>query len=153
MIESRRWDEFSLLQVYLARTEGSAEGRISWKFDFSPAGLKIKSVSIAAASQTFQSGRVCWRLQAGSSSTEFSGGTATSTLRVTVTAPDSFPVLDPSDGSTHSFQNVAGSSELTVTAELGGGDGDVSWQHSQLFRQSLKQTEDYSFDVQICLDD
>lgn len=139
--------------MYIARTEGSAEGRISWKFDFSPVGLKIKSVSIAAASQTFQSGRVCWRLQAGATTTEFPGGTATNTLRVNVAAPDSFPVFNPSDGNTQSFQNVAGSSELMVTAELGGGDGDASWQHSQLFRQSLKQTEDYSFEVQIYLDD
>lgn len=139
--------------MYIARTEGSAEGRISWKFDFGPAGLKIKSVSIAAASQTFQSGRVCWRFQAGTTTTEFSGGTVTSTFRGSVTPPDRFPVSNPSDGSTRSFQNVAGSSDLIVTAELGGGDGDASWQHSQLFRQSLKQTEDYSFEVQIYLDD
>ncbi|CAG11669.1 unnamed protein product [Tetraodon nigroviridis] len=116
--------------VYLARTEGSAEGRISWKFDLRPAGLKVKSVSITAASQTFESGRVCWRLQAGATTTEFSG-----------------------DGNRRSFQDAAGSSELIVTAELGGGDGDASWQHSQLFRQSLKQTEDHSFEVQIYLDD
>lgn len=70
----------------------------------------------------------------------------------TRTPPDSFPVFPP-DGTTQSFQNVAGSSEVMVTAELGGGDGDASWQHSQLFRQSLKQTEDYSFEVQICLED
>lgn len=139
--------------MYIARTEGSAEGRVSWKFDFSPAGLKIKCVSIAAASQTFQSGRVCWRLQADAATTEFSGGTVASTVRVNVTPPDRFPVSAPSDGNAQSFQNVAGSSELIVTAELGGGDGDASWQHSQLFRQSLKQTEDYSFEVQIYLDD
>lgn len=77
----------------------------------------------------------------------------TNTLRVTGAAPDGFPVFHPSDGNTRSFQNFAGSSELIVTAELGGGDGDASWQHSQLFRQSLKQTEDYSFEVQIYLDD
>ncbi|XP_029687591.1 peptide-N(4)-(N-acetyl-beta-glucosaminyl)asparagine amidase-like [Takifugu rubripes] len=116
--------------VYIARTEGSSEGRISWKFDFSPVGLKIKSVSIMAASQTFQSGRVCWRLQAGPTTTEFSG-----------------------DGNVQSFQNVAGSPELVITAELGGGDGDASWQHSQLFRQSQKHTEEYSFEVQIYLED
>lgn len=139
--------------MYIARTEGSAEGRVSWKFDLSPAALKIKRVSIAASSQTFQSGSVCWRLQAGSTTAEFPGGTVTSSLRVDVSPPDSLPVFHPSDGSAQSFHNLAGSSQLIVTAELGGGDGDASWQHSQLFRQSLKQTEDYVFDVQIYLDD
>lgn len=139
--------------MYIARTEGSSEGRISWKFDFSPVGLKIKSVSIMAASQTFQSGRVCWRLQAGPTTTEFSGGTITITAQVNVTLPDNFPVFPPSDGNVQSFQNVAGSPELVITAELGGGDGDASWQHSQLFRQSQKHTEEYSFEVQIYLED
>lgn len=64
----------SPLQVYLARTEGSSMGRISWKLDFAPAGLKIKSVSIMASSQTFQSGTVCWHSQADQVMAEFTGG-------------------------------------------------------------------------------
>ncbi len=65
---------YFLLQVYIARTEGSSTGKISWKFDFAPAGLKIKSVSVMASSQTFHSGKVCWHLQASQITTEFSGG-------------------------------------------------------------------------------
>lgn len=115
----------------------------------------MKSVSIAAASQTFESGRVRWRLQAGSTTTEFSGGRPTGAAWGDRAPPDGFPPppSGPSDGNARSFPDVAGSSELIVTAELGGGDGDGSWQHSQLFRQSLKQTEDYPFEVQIYLDD
>lgn len=52
-----------------------------------------------------------------------------------------------------SFQSLAGSSELIVVAGLSGGDGETSWQHSQLFRQSLKQTEDSSFEILIHLED
>lgn len=74
-------------------------------------------------------------------------------LGVNGTPPHSCPVFGPSDGNTQSFQNLAGSSELVVTAELSGGHGDASWQHSQLFRQSLTQAEDPSFEVQIHLDD
>ncbi|XP_054462106.1 peptide-N(4)-(N-acetyl-beta-glucosaminyl)asparagine amidase [Anoplopoma fimbria] len=116
--------------VYIARTEGSSVGKICWKFDFSQAGMKIKSVSIMASSQTFHSGKVCWHLQAGQSTTEFSG-----------------------DGKMQSFQSLSGSSEFIVVAELSGGEEETSWQHSQLFRQSLKETEDTSFEILIHLED
>lgn len=62
------------LQVYIARTEGSSKGTVSWKFDFAPVGLKIKSVSVMAISQTFHTGKVSWHFQSGLSTTEFSGG-------------------------------------------------------------------------------
>ncbi|XP_035537083.1 peptide-N(4)-(N-acetyl-beta-glucosaminyl)asparagine amidase isoform X3 [Morone saxatilis] len=116
--------------VYIARTEGSSMGRISWKFDFAPAGLKIKSLSVMASSQTFHSGKVCWQLQAGPITTEFSG-----------------------DGKMQSFQSLSGSSEFIVVAGLSGGEGETSWQHTQLFRQSLKQTEETSFEILIHLED
>nr|XP_057903043.1 peptide-N(4)-(N-acetyl-beta-glucosaminyl)asparagine amidase [Doryrhamphus excisus] len=114
--------------VYIARTEGSSTGQISWKFDFAQTKLTIKSVSIRASSQTFHSGKVYWRLQSGSTTAEFFG-----------------------DGSVQSFQSLNSSSELMVTAQLSGGDGDASWQHSQVFRQSLKETGEPSFEVLIYL--
>ncbi|XP_073319657.1 peptide-N(4)-(N-acetyl-beta-glucosaminyl)asparagine amidase [Pagrus major] len=116
--------------VYIARTEGSSMGTISWKFDLAPAGLKIKSVSVMASSQTFHSGKVCWHLQTGQITTEFSG-----------------------DGKMQSFQSLSGSSEITVVAGLSDGEGETSWQHAQLFRQSLKQTEEPSFEILIHLED
>ncbi|XP_036949635.1 peptide-N(4)-(N-acetyl-beta-glucosaminyl)asparagine amidase [Acanthopagrus latus] len=116
--------------VYIARTDGSSTGRISWKFDLAPADLKIKSVSVMASSQTFHSGKVCWHLQTGQITTEFSG-----------------------DGKMHSFQSVSGSSEITLIAGLSGGEGETSWQHAQLFRQSLKQTDEPSFEIVIHLED
>lgn len=125
-----RKEENDWQMVYIARTEGSSMGRISWKFDFAPAGMKIKSVSVMASSQTFHSGKVCWQLQAGQITTEFSG-----------------------DGKMQSFQSLSGCSEFVVEAGLSGGDGDASWQHSQLFRQSLKQTEESTFEVLVHLED
>ncbi|XP_037549498.1 peptide-N(4)-(N-acetyl-beta-glucosaminyl)asparagine amidase [Nematolebias whitei] len=132
------WDKESVFRkvendwkmAYIARTEGSLVGKIRWKFDFAPAGLKIKSVSIMAYSQTFQSGKVCWLLQSGQSSAEF-----------------------PGDGTLQSFPSWSSSSELFVVAELSGGEGDLSWQHSQLFRQSLEEQEEPSFEVIINLQD
>lgn len=38
--------------------------------------------------------------------------------------------------------------DFEICAKLSGGKGDVAWQHTQLFRQSLNSNE-YSFDLQI----
>ncbi|TNN78979.1 Peptide-N(4)-(N-acetyl-beta-glucosaminyl)asparagine amidase [Liparis tanakae] len=122
--------------VYICRTEGSPVGTICWKFDFSPAGMKIKSFSIMASSQTFHSGKVSWNLHSGQSTTEFSG-----------------------DGKMQSLQSLSGSSEFIVVAELGGGEEEMSWQNSQLFRRSLKEAEaeaeeeESSFEILIHLED
>ncbi|XP_019730216.1 peptide-N(4)-(N-acetyl-beta-glucosaminyl)asparagine amidase [Hippocampus comes] len=115
--------------VYIARIEGSSAGHISWKFDFGPAKLSVKSVSIRASSQTFNLGEVSWLLQSGMITTEFSG-----------------------DGSMQSFQCLNSSSEFTVTAQLRGGEGNASWQHAQLFRQSLRDTEESPFEIIIHLE-
>uniref|UniRef100_A0A6Q2ZNF4 Peptide-N(4)-(N-acetyl-beta-glucosaminyl)asparagine amidase n=1 Tax=Esox lucius TaxID=8010 RepID=A0A6Q2ZNF4_ESOLU len=115
--------------VYLARTEGSSSGKISWKLDCAPAGMTIKTVSVRACSQTFHSGTVRWSLQSGQKTTEFSG-----------------------DGQIHSVPVLSGSSELVVEAELAGGDGQ-SWQHSQLFRQSLKEPDESSLEIIVEMDE
>uniref|UniRef100_A0A034V3S8 Peptide-N(4)-(N-acetyl-beta-glucosaminyl)asparagine amidase n=1 Tax=Bactrocera dorsalis TaxID=27457 RepID=A0A034V3S8_BACDO len=44
--------------------------------------------------------------------------------------------------------NIIGASVFEIKAVLSGGKGDVAWQHAQLFRQSLNQTESL-FDLEI----
>ncbi|KTF75149.1 hypothetical protein cypCar_00040856 [Cyprinus carpio] len=110
--------------VYLARTEGSSFGRISWKFNCAPVGMKIKSASVRAFSQTFHSGSIRWSLRSAETTIEF-----------------------PGDGELHSSSSLSGGKELIVEAELTGGEGEVSWQHTQLFRQSLKDTEKVLFEI------
>uniref|UniRef100_A0A8C8JB00 Peptide-N(4)-(N-acetyl-beta-glucosaminyl)asparagine amidase n=1 Tax=Oncorhynchus tshawytscha TaxID=74940 RepID=A0A8C8JB00_ONCTS len=97
--------------VYLARTEGSSSGKISWKLDCAPVRMKIKTVSVRACSQTFHSGTVRW------------------------------------DGEMHLLPGLSGSSELVLEAELAGGEGESSWQHSQLFRRSLNEPEESSLEI------
>ncbi|XP_033856060.2 peptide-N(4)-(N-acetyl-beta-glucosaminyl)asparagine amidase isoform X1 [Acipenser ruthenus] len=116
--------------VYIARTEGSSSAKISWKFVCGSVGLKIKTVSIRASSETFQTGKVRWKLNSDKESVELSG-----------------------DKTLHSFQNFTGVTELVLEAELTGGEGDASWQHTQLFRQSLKDQEEYPLEIIIALDD
>uniref|UniRef100_A0A3B3CP77 Peptide-N(4)-(N-acetyl-beta-glucosaminyl)asparagine amidase n=1 Tax=Oryzias melastigma TaxID=30732 RepID=A0A3B3CP77_ORYME len=122
-----RKEEHDWNMVYIARTEGSSVGRVSWKFDFAPAGMTIRSVSIKVSSETFHSGKVRW-----CSEPLFSNP----------------PALD---GTLQELPDLRGSSDLLVAAELSGGDGDSSWQHAQLFRQSFKGEEESSFEVIISL--
>ncbi|XP_034069723.1 peptide-N(4)-(N-acetyl-beta-glucosaminyl)asparagine amidase isoform X2 [Gymnodraco acuticeps] len=116
--------------VYLARTEGSSSGKVSWKFDFSSAGMKVSSVSVSAKSETFHSGSVCWTLQAGERTAAFTG-----------------------DGKMQDLPSVSGCSEFIIEAGLSGGEEETAWQHSQIFRQSLKETEEPSFEILVHLED
>ncbi|KAK5884090.1 hypothetical protein CesoFtcFv8_020353 [Champsocephalus esox] len=117
--------------VYLARTEGSSSGKVSWKFDFSSARMKVSSVSVSAKSETFHSGRVCWTLQAGERTAAFTG-----------------------DGKMQDLPSVSGCSEFIIEAGLSGGEEETAWQHSQIFRQSLKETEEEpSFEILVHLED
>nr|XP_055076157.1 peptide-N(4)-(N-acetyl-beta-glucosaminyl)asparagine amidase [Misgurnus anguillicaudatus] len=86
--------------------------------------MKIKSASVRAFSQTFHSGNVRWSLRSAQTTTEF-----------------------PGDGEMHSVASLSGGTELLVEAELTGGEGNESWQHAQLFRQSLKETENVLFEL------
>ncbi|RVE66659.1 hypothetical protein OJAV_G00109890 [Oryzias javanicus] len=123
-----RKEEHDWKMVYIARTEGSSVGRVSWKFDFAPAGMTIRSVSIKVSSETFHSGKVRWHIQAGHESQDI-----------------------PGDGTLQELAGLRGSSDLLVAAELSGGEGDSSWQHAQLFRRSFKGEEESSFEVIISL--
>lgn len=56
-------------------------------------------------------------------------------------------LLGLADGKMHTSTGLTGSAEVVVEAELTGGDGEAAWQHAQLFRQSLKDTESSSFEI------
>ncbi|CAL8371462.1 unnamed protein product [Boreogadus saida] len=114
--------------VYIARTEGSPCGTLSWRFDCADVGGRMKAVSVTTHSQTFNSGTVVWRMCSGQAVTEFLG-----------------------DGSLQSFP-LSGSTELVIEAELCGGEGALSWQHAQLFRQSLTETAEPSIEILLHFD-
>lgn len=63
-----------MLQVYLAREEGSREASVSWKFDCSQTDVKVNDVTVTAVSSTFQSGNIVWSLTDGERSVRLSGG-------------------------------------------------------------------------------
>ncbi|XP_038653255.1 peptide-N(4)-(N-acetyl-beta-glucosaminyl)asparagine amidase [Scyliorhinus canicula] len=122
--------ELDWKMVYIARAEGSSYAKVSWKFECGSVGLSIDNVSIRSSSQTFQTGNVRWHLNSNLVSVDLNG-----------------------DQGTHSFPNFNGSTELILEAELSGGEGDVAWQHTQLFRQSLNDRQEYPMEIIITLQD
>ncbi|XP_005265373.1 peptide-N(4)-(N-acetyl-beta-glucosaminyl)asparagine amidase isoform X1 [Homo sapiens] len=116
--------------VYLARKEGSSFAYISWKFECGSVGLKVDSISIRTSSQTFQTGTVEWKLRSDTAQVELTG-----------------------DNSLHSYADFSGATEVILEAELSRGDGDVAWQHTQLFRQSLNDHEENCLEIIIKFSD
>ncbi|CAK6435699.1 unnamed protein product [Pipistrellus nathusii] len=116
--------------VYLARKEGSSHAHISWKFDCGSVGLKLDSITVRTSSQTFQTGTIQWKLRSDTAQVELSG-----------------------DKILRSYHDFSGATEVILEAELSRGDGDVAWQHTQLFRQSLKDQEENCLEIIIKFSD
>nr|KAF6335546.1 N-glycanase 1 [Pipistrellus kuhlii] len=116
--------------VYLARKEGSSHAQISWKFECGSVGLKLDSITVRTSSQTFQTGTIQWKLRSDTAQVELSG-----------------------DKILRSYHDFSGATEVILEAELSRGDGDVAWQHTQLFRQSLKDQEENCLEIIIKFSD
>ncbi|XP_010638469.1 peptide-N(4)-(N-acetyl-beta-glucosaminyl)asparagine amidase isoform X2 [Fukomys damarensis] len=116
--------------VYLARKEGSSFAYISWKFECGSVGLKIESISIKTSSQTFQTGTVKWKLRSDTAQVDLTG-----------------------DKNLRSYHDFSGATEVILEAELSKGNGDVAWQHTQLFRQSLNDLEEKCLEIIIKFSD
>ncbi|KAM6176445.1 peptide-N(4)-(N-acetyl-beta-glucosaminyl)asparagine amidase isoform 3-T3 [Erethizon dorsatum] len=116
--------------VYLARKEGSSFAYISWKFECGSVGLKIESISIKTSSQTFQTGTINWKLRSDTAQVDLTG-----------------------DKNLRSYHGFSGATEVILEAELSKGDGDVAWQHTQLFRQSLNDLEENCLEIIIKFSD
>uniref|UniRef100_A0A8C3CCM9 Peptide-N(4)-(N-acetyl-beta-glucosaminyl)asparagine amidase n=1 Tax=Cairina moschata TaxID=8855 RepID=A0A8C3CCM9_CAIMO len=116
--------------VYLARKEGSSSASISWKFECKSACLKIENVSIRTSSQTFQSGKIKWRVYSPTTEIALLG-----------------------DKNLCSYSDFCGATEVTLEAILNGGDGETAWQHTQLFRESLTGCGENCLEIIIKLTD
>lgn len=59
----------------------------------------------------------------------------------------------PTDKIPRSYHDFSGATEVILEAELSRGDGVVAWQHTQLFRQSLKDQEENCLEIIIKFSD
>ncbi|XP_052796357.1 peptide-N(4)-(N-acetyl-beta-glucosaminyl)asparagine amidase-like [Mya arenaria] len=123
-----RKEELDWKMVYLARTEGSSSATISWKFDFAGSGLCVDKVDVRADHAVYENGKVTWTLCTEETCVPFTGG----------------PQLQTVTG-------ISGATSFTLNVHLTGGRGGIAWQHTQLFRQSMEDSEVQPFEVKVIL--
>nr|CAG4650162.1 EOG090X06HD [Sida crystallina] len=104
--------------TYLARTEGSARGKISWKFDLSSfEKLIILQVCVSCPGTTYEDGSLSW----------------------TICGPDSCQMLP--NGCVDYEVDLSGSKWCVLSVEMEKGKGNVAWQHAQIARQSIRDRD------------
>lgn len=113
----QRKEELDWEMVYLSRSEATEKGHICWKFDLKELDKKVivKSARINIESTVFQSGKIKMLLCTESKTAPIEGSNT--------------QIFD---------KEVHGSRSVSIHAFLSGGDGDIAWQHTQLFRTSTK---------------
>jgi peptide-N4-(N-acetyl-beta-glucosaminyl)asparagine amidase len=106
--------------VYLARSPGSLDGKVTWSFLVeNDKKMFIDSVKLEAMTATFNEAIVEWEVEG--------------------TFHHDSEVKKQTKIMTGNFQSIDfhGAIKLRLSAILRGGKGDTAWQHAQLFRQSL----------------
>jgi len=124
-----RKEELDWKTVYLCREENCEKSTIEWRFDFSSTGLVVQDIKLIYTTALFNTGEVEWKLI---------GNNATVNLPTIENIKE--VIVD----------QIKGSDFVTLNASLTGGSGDSAWQHSQIFRQSIKD-QDYPFHIVIIL--
>lgn len=114
--------------VYLARTEGSSTGEITWLVDWAGSGLKVKSVLVVFQHATYEDGVVEWQLCTGD---KCFMGNKDGVLELSKDSLEDNPT------------------KLELSVILQKGKGESAWQHAQLFRQSDSATDQYPLLIHI----
>lgn len=115
--------------AYLARRSGGTEGSATWTFDMSSSPCVIHRACVRVKADVFASGVISWSISADNGA---------------------LIELDQRSQGGH-MAELEGTTMVTVTANMSGGDGDVAWQHTQLFRQSSDEKCTCPLDVDLRL--
>lgn len=124
-----RKEELDWKRVYLCREENCEKSTIEWRFDFTSSDLIVQRITLICTSTLFNNGQIEWKL---------TGNGFTMDLPVIENIQE--VVIDQMDGANF----------ITLSACLFGGSGDLAWQHSQIFRQSIHDQE-YPFQIAFTL--
>lgn len=118
--------------VYLARSPQAKRGLIKWTFEIANPELCLEMFSLKAKSEVFHGGSVSWEIEAIFNDNK--------TIVV--------PIINCNSFETKELQQAV---RLNIVVTLSGGEGQLAWQHAQLFRQSLENIEESSMIINIRL--
>ncbi|XP_071444839.1 peptide-N(4)-(N-acetyl-beta-glucosaminyl)asparagine amidase [Hetaerina americana] len=116
--------------TYLAREESANEGSMKFKFDVSPSGLTVDTISITCRSAVFENGDVVCTLCGGEVRSQVPTGENVRTFTTT---------------------DLKGLQAFTIEMKVSGGTGPQAWQHAQLFRQPMTEYEQYPLEINVKL--
>ncbi|XP_018306019.1 peptide-N(4)-(N-acetyl-beta-glucosaminyl)asparagine amidase [Mycetomoellerius zeteki] len=120
--------------VYLARSQQAKRGSVKWTFEIPNSKSCLETLTLKAKSEVFQNATVSWEIEA-----IFDDDRA-----ITIYVPNY---------SNFHTEEVRKAVRINVIVTLSGGQGQEAWQHAQLFRQSLDNTEEPSMIISIQLKD
>lgn len=124
-----RKEELDWKKVYLCREENSEKSTIEWRFDFSSSGLVVQDLTLVYLTTLYNNGQVEWKLTGNDLAIDL-------------------PVIK--NVKKVKIDQINGSGFITLSACLFGGSGELAWQYSQLFRQSMND-QDYPFHITFIL--
>ncbi len=131
---------------YLARTQGSERAFIEWSFQLENMAKSLEKIELKLSSVCYETGQIQLSLiwdgnQGETLSLDKNSKTKNSVLECSFSADNETYVLNPvSDLSSESCS-------FKIRADLSNGKGDCSWQHTQLFRIPLSNTNVFPFSV------
>ncbi|EFN73808.1 Peptide-N(4)-(N-acetyl-beta-glucosaminyl)asparagine amidase [Camponotus floridanus] len=118
--------------VYLARSPDAQCGRIKWTFKIANSKLYLETFNLKAKSEVFHEASVSWKIEA-------------------VFSDDKVIAIPISNCNNFYTEEIQKAVKLDIIVTLSGGQGQLAWQHAQLFRQSLENIEEPSMIVSIRL--
>lgn len=118
--------------VYLVRSPQAECGCVKWTFEIANSESCLETFTLKAKSEVFQGAKVAWKIEA-------------------IFDDDETVVIVVPNCSSFHTEEVRKAVRLNVIVTLSGGQGQQAWQHAQLFRQSLDNTEEPSMTINIQL--
>ena len=141
---------------YLARTENSNEAFIEWFFELSVMEnmphKSLESISATLAHACYESGSVKWTLywprdEIDSNKFDQSLVIGQNDSFISEELPNNFSIKSNQKGIEISRFLRSDLVSFKIRADLSSGSGNLAWQHTQLFRQSLNDKNAFLFDV------
>lgn len=118
--------------VYLARSPQAQSGCVKWTFKVANSELYLETLNLKTRSEVFHGANVSWKIEATFSD-------------------DKVIVIPISDCTSFYTEEARKAVKLDIIVTLSGGQGELAWQHAQLFRQSLESIEEASMIISIQL--